>query len=64
MELITREITEEQDGKQSDMAIGLSLATTLNECCDSVDDVRDVLLVLSDILQVRYGVNFRVSLEE
>jgi len=40
--------------QQSTMAIALSLATEINECCDSIEDVMEVLAQLDKILKVRF----------
>ena len=40
--------------EQSIMAIALSLATELNECCDSIEDVKTVLSRLDEILKLRF----------
>ena len=49
--------------KQSTMAIALTVATTINDCCETVEDVKETFALLSNILELRFGITLHVSLK-
>lgn len=53
----------EIEDEHSIMAIALSIATEVNKCCDSIEDIEEVFTRLSEILKIRFGNERRVYLE-
>ena len=58
-----RKKENEIEDEHSIMAIALSIATEVNECCVSIEDAREVFTKLNEILKVRFGNESHVSLE-
>ena len=58
-----RKKESEIEDEHSIMAIALSIATEVNKCCDSIEDTGEVFTRLSEILKIRFGNEYRVSLE-